>query len=275
MVKFARPGMVFENAAGISCMHKTPGTLYIGTSNIVLPGPKTTFPEAYRSGSRLHYYSSLFNSLEVNSTFYKLPMASTLEKWAGDVPDNFTFTLKLWREITHTRHFTFMPEYIERFMEIAESIGRRKGCLLIQFPASVTADRYAWVKETLEHIATLNTAPAWRACVEFRHPGWYEHEAIARLLSQLRMSFVLHDMPRSKPPLDTVPGPVVYLRFHGPAGDYKGGYNTSTLHEYAAFIAASLKAGQDVYVYFNNTLGDALQNAQCLQQLTGYPAINT
>lgn len=255
-------------------MHKTPGTLYIGTSNIVLPGPKATFPEAYRAGSRLLYYSSLFNSLEVNSTFYKLPLTSTLEKWADDVPDEFTFTLKLWREITHTRHLTFSPEYIERFMEIANGIGRKKGCLLVQFPASVTAASFAWVKETLEHVALLNTVPTWRVCVEFRHASWYEHAATARMLQQLRMSFVLHDMPRSKPPRTLIPGPVVYLRYHGPTGDYKGGYNTSTLQEYAAYIAASLKAGQDVYAYFNNTLGDALQNAQCLQMLTGYPAVN-
>lgn len=255
-------------------MHSTPGTLYIGTSNIVLPGPKATFPEAYRSGSRLHYYSSLFNSLEVNSTFYKLPLTSTLEKWVDDVPDDFTFTLKLWREITHTRHLTFNPEYIERFMDVANGIGRKKGCLLIQFPASITLASFSWVKEILECVTMLNTAPAWRVCVEFRHVSWYNHEAVARLLQRLRMSFVLHDMPHSKPPLTTVPGPVVYLRYHGPAGDYKGGYNTSQLQEHAAYIAVSLKAGQDVYVYFNNTLGDALQNAQCLQTLTGYPTVN-
>ena len=66
-----------------------PGILRIGTSNIVVPGTKQTFPEAFRIKSRLHYYASLFNTLEVNSSFYKVPMASTFEKWSLDVPEIF------------------------------------------------------------------------------------------------------------------------------------------------------------------------------------------
>jgi uncharacterized protein YecE (DUF72 family) len=71
---------------------------------------------------------------------------------------------------------------------------------------------------------------------------------------------VMHDMPKSIPP------PVVsrldfeYVRFHGPAGDYKGGYTDEVLQEYADKINAWLKNGKTVYVYFNNTIGDALKN---------------
>ena len=77
---------------------------YCGTSNVVLPVPnKTHYPKAYQDKSRLHYYASIFNSVEINSSFAKVPRAKTVERWADDVPENFRFTFKLWRGITHAK----------------------------------------------------------------------------------------------------------------------------------------------------------------------------
>jgi len=59
----------------------------------------------------------------------------------------------------------------------------------------------------------------------------------------------------------------VYLRFHGPAGDYKGGYTDAQLQQYAMRIHAWMEEGKEVYVYFNNTIGDALQNAVTLRRM--------
>ena len=85
-------------------MKKTAGIVRIGTSNIVVPGNRQSFPPGFRDKSRLHYYASLFNTVELNSTFYKVPMASTFNKWSLDVPENFQFTIKLWRDITHVKN---------------------------------------------------------------------------------------------------------------------------------------------------------------------------
>ena len=71
----------------------TSNIICIGTSNIVVPGTKQTFPEEFKHRSRLYYYSSLFNSLEVNSSFYKVPMPSTFEKWSGDAKCDDTKTI--------------------------------------------------------------------------------------------------------------------------------------------------------------------------------------
>src|ERR1700749_3370129 len=110
-----------------------------GTSGLVLTVPnKQAFPPEFRDKSRLTYYASLFNSIEVNSSFYKVPMASTVKKWAGSVPDNFRFTFKLWRGITHNKQLTFNPEDVERFIKVIDCAGDKKGCLLVQFPASIT-----------------------------------------------------------------------------------------------------------------------------------------
>src|SRR5579872_6299083 len=110
-------------------------SLYLGTSGLVLPvSGKQAFPPSYRNSSRLTYYASLFNSIEVNSTFYKIPMAATFARWATEVPDYFVFTVKLWRGITHVPRLQFDPADVRRFLSAADMLGEKKGCLLIQLP---------------------------------------------------------------------------------------------------------------------------------------------
>ncbi len=118
----------------------TRGILRIGTSGIVVPGTKQDYPEQYRSGSRLSYYSSLFPTVEINSTFHKIPMPSTLAKWSAEVPESFKFTVKLWQGITHAKKLKINSDDIDLFMNTVDSIGNKKGCLLVQFPGSITSD---------------------------------------------------------------------------------------------------------------------------------------
>ncbi len=76
---------------------------YSGISGLVLPVPKAQYPPEFQDNSRLQYYASLFNSLEVNSIFYKLPRSSTIANWVESVPDNFRFTFKLSKTVTHVK----------------------------------------------------------------------------------------------------------------------------------------------------------------------------
>ncbi|RYF89308.1 MAG: DUF72 domain-containing protein, partial [Chitinophagaceae bacterium] len=95
-------GMV--SATHLAAMKRqSAGQLFIGTSNIILPYTKANFPAAFRDQSRLHYYSRLFNSIEINSSFYKLPLPATFEKWAADVTEDFRFTLKLSKCVSHAK----------------------------------------------------------------------------------------------------------------------------------------------------------------------------
>ena len=81
----------------LSIMSKgSQGTLRIGTSNIVVPFSKEFFPDAFKGKSRLNYYSSIFNTVEINGTFKKIPRLSTFGKWADDVPERFQFTVKMF-----------------------------------------------------------------------------------------------------------------------------------------------------------------------------------
>lgn len=244
--------------------HQT--TVRIGTSGIVLPGAKASFPAEFQSGSRLHYYGSLFNTLEINSSFYKIPMPSTFEKWADEVPESFRFTVKLWRGITHAKKLLYALDDIDFFMRAANQLREKKGCLLIQFPASISIAYLKEVEKILLRLEQLNEDGKWQFAIEFRHTNWYQ-EIIYTMLNKFNVSLVFHDMPTSITPTDYSAAPVIYYRFHGPTGNYKGSYTNEFLQDHTTHIKQWCQQGKTVYVYFNNTIEGALYNAQTLQKL--------
>jgi uncharacterized protein YecE (DUF72 family) len=244
---------------------------YCGTSGLVLPVPnKAAFPDAYREGSRLTYYSSLFNSIEINSSFYRLPRRVTMEKWVTEVPDGFRFTLKLWRGVTHEQDLSFSREGVRTFMEAAAGIGRKKGCLLVQLPPGLRAGQIGKLEELLDLLVAGDPDRGWNIAVEFRHPSWYVEET-RELLLRWHVGLVLQDMPASASWGEAGDGNFVYLRYHGPAGDYKGGYADGRLYKDAERIRRWLTVKKSVYVYFNNTIGDALIDLERLRTLVLLP----
>jgi uncharacterized protein YecE (DUF72 family) len=234
---------------------------YGGTSNIELVEKnKAAFPTEFQSRSRLCYYASQFNSLEVNSTFYRLPLPATLERWAGEVPDDFRFTLKVWREITHAKNLEFKQEDVERFMRIADRIGNKKGVLLVQFPAGTQVRCLGQLERLLRAILRLNEDDGWKIAVEFRHRSWYNRQ-VHNKLEHYGVALVWHDRPDMDDEKAFEKGPFVYLRFHGPNGDYKGSYSADLLMEKAEQTRDWIVGGKDVFAYFNNTMwGDAPRN---------------
>lgn len=243
----------------------------IGTSGIVLPGAKAAFPIEFQAGSRLHYYASLFNTLEINSSFYKIPMPSTFAKWAAEVPDNFKFTVKLWREITHpiyshSKKLAHDLDDIDRFMHAANHLHVKRGCLLIQFPASITFSDQKAVEKILRRLHQLNSDHSWQLAVELRHSSWYQQEAYS-LFDQYKATVVIHDMPASATPATCPLIQCIYCRLHGPTGNYDGSYADEFIYQYAQRIKNWNAQNFEVYVYFNNTIGSAFANAQLLQTL--------
>ena len=236
------------------------GRFFSGTSGIVVPqANKQLFPEEFRDKSRLHYYSSLFNSIEINSSFYKLPLAKTVRNWSESVPGDFRFTFKLWREITHVKELAFNPGDVDRFLETISEVGDKKGSLLVQFPPSLTIRSSAQLYKLLESINKADPERGWRIALEFRNDSWYSDE-INSLLGEFGAGLVLHDKLQAANNLQESETAFVYLRFHGYNGDYKGGYEDDFLSEYAQYIKEWMAEGKEVFVYFNNTRGDAVHN---------------
>jgi uncharacterized protein YecE (DUF72 family) len=239
---------------------------YAGTSGLVLPVPnKACYPPEFQDRSRLCYYASLFNSIEINSSFYKIPQAATMRKWAAEVPDNFRFTFKLFQGITHQKGLVFDPELIPRFMAVINEVGHKKGCLLVQFPPSFKVESLPRLDYLLSLIRQEDEQYGWDIAVEFRHKTWY-NERVYELLEKYNMGMVIHDLPASAAPLQASANNFVYLRFHGPNGGYRGSYPDAFLYEYLEYIKEWQQEGKTVYVYFNNTMGDAVKNLMVLNE---------
>jgi uncharacterized protein YecE (DUF72 family) len=240
---------------------KRKGNFLSGISGLALPVPnKQSYPEEFRDKSRLEYYAHLFTSIEVNSSFYKVPQAKTVQKWAGMVPDNFRFTYKLWRDITHAKGMTFKNEDVARFMSAIDPADDKKGCMLIQFPPSVTLEQFGRVEHLL---GLLGEGHGWDVALEFRHNSWYAGETY-ELADEYHCSIVLHDIPKSRNITINKKAPFLYLRFHGPTGNYRDSYTDEHLKEKAQLINEWLKKGKPAYAYFNNTMGDAVKNLMTL-----------
>jgi uncharacterized protein YecE (DUF72 family) len=239
---------------------------YSGTSGLQLPISKSLFPPPYEQASRLTYYASLFNSIEINSSFYKVPQSTTVARWAESVPENFKFTFKLWKEITHSRGLNFRETDVVQFFRSINAVQDKKGCMLIQFPPSLGVDRMAQLEKLLSCIQDLNSTQDWKIAVEFRNKTCYQ-EHIYELLDSYTAAIVVQDIPNSATPFLDHTADFMYIRFHGPTGNYRDSYSEDFLNEYACYVNEWIEAGKTVFVYFNNTMGEALSNLKTINLL--------
>lgn len=238
---------------------------YSGLSGLILPIPKYLFPPAFQNSSRLTYYASHFNSIEFNSTFYNIPQATTVAKWAASAPENFKFTFKLWKGITHVKGFDFKEGDIAKFFSVINKVSLKKGCILVQFPPRIGKEYMVAMDSFLRCIQAYNTSE-WHIAVEFRNTSWYD-QSVYDFIHIHNASIVIHDKPKSATPMISHESTFVYIRFHGPSGNYKESYSEEFLTEYASYINEWLEEGKTVYTYFNNTAGDAYENLKFLNKV--------
>ena len=236
---------------------------YSGTSGLTVPVPQALYPDAFKGKSRLTYYASLCNSIEINSSFYKLPRQTTIIKWRETVPESFRFTFKLSKTISHSKGLDFDDEEVALFMRTIDNVDKKKGCILVQLPPSLKPEAIKQLETLFKTIDGTNAHQAWKVAVEFRNKLWYNDQTFT-LLKRHNFSLVLHDLPASATPLTVPLTNVVYLRFHGTEKSYRGSYDNEFLTGHAQRIRQWLHEGKCVYCYFNNTLGSAFHNLQAL-----------
>jgi len=239
-------------------------SIFAGTSGLILPVKnKLFYPEEFKEKSRLCYYGSLMNSIEINSSFYKVPMASTVQKWADEVPEGFKFTFKLFKEITHSNELLFNEEQVGHFMSVIDRVGDKKGCLLVQFPPRIRIKDFGQFNRLAACLRFYDADSKWNIAFEFRHTSWYCEE-LYELLEEYKMGLVLHDKAPANTPMLDNNASFTYLRFHGPGGNYRGSYTPDVLSEYASYIKEWQLEGKRIFVYFNNTMGNAMENLRML-----------
>jgi uncharacterized protein YecE (DUF72 family) len=209
----------------------------------------------------LAHYSSRFRSLEVNSTFYRLPLESTLIRWRDLTPEGFVFAVKASRYITHIKRLVEPENTVVPFLERVRCLGTKLGPILLQLPA-----RFPFNGEVLTSFCEV-LEKGFRYVFEFRDPGWFREET-CDILKRYGMAFCIWDFAGLRSP-EMVTANFIYMRLHGPLKEpYRGAYPVSFLEERAGVIRGWLSEGRAVYVFFDNTMeGDAARDALKLFQM--------
>jgi uncharacterized protein YecE (DUF72 family) len=207
------------------------------------------------------HYASVFDTVEINNSFYRLPSEAACDHWREQAPDGFAYAVKANRYLTHVRRLGDCAEPLERFLERARRLGPALGPILYQLPPRWKAN-----VERLEEFATLLDRHAdLQHVFEFRDPRWLV-EPVRDILVRHGLSFCIYHLPDVPCP-PWVTGPVVYIRFHGSGVRYGGRYPAAELATWAALIR-DLAASRPAYIYFNNDAdGHAVRNALELRQM--------
>ena len=218
----------------------------------------TFYPTSLHSSGWLAYYGDRFDTVEINNSFYRLPERSVFDRWQHQVGNQFIFAVKASRYLTHMKRLREPHEAVARLFDRVSALGPKLGPVLYQLPPNFHID----IARLHQFLAILPDGV--RHVFEFRDPSWYTDATFA-CLEKHSVSLCLHDMAGSAIAEPRV-GPCLYLRFHGTAGRYQGGYTDAVLRQWADAILGAANDGQDVYAYFNNDPeAEAVRNAVALR----------
>jgi len=228
----------------------------IGTSGYNYPEWRGSFyPEKFPTAKMLAYYSERFNTVEVNYTFYRIPTVKLLEGWAQGTPDDFTFTLKAPRRITHDSKLKNVADLTQTFCKTATSLGSKLGVLLFQLPPTFKRDDAVFD-------GFLETIPeGTRAAFEFRHESWHD-EAVFEMLRRRNLALCIADSEKMSTPLVST-ADYSYYRLRDE------GYQSADIERWAGIIKGQA-ASNASYVYFKHEeQGKGPEFAQALMALLG------
>jgi uncharacterized protein YecE (DUF72 family) len=268
--------------------------IYVGTSGWSYPkGEGTWTGYFYPTGkiNELEYYSQFFNTVEINSTFYRPPNSGYVYNWARHVPEGFLFTVKLWQKFTHPKMYKkatgedaiISQKDVDLFKNSIEPLARygKLGALLAQFPPSFKNDDFG--QQIL--VAVIKTFRQYRQAVELRHRSWSDDRQTEQILRENNVAWVQIDEPKFKTsiaPEVPVTSDTGYFRFHGRNAEmwWKGDtetryqylYSQEEINELAERVKTSSKQTQLSFALFNNHWrGYAPRNAVGMMKSLGLP----
>ena len=231
---------------------------YIGTSGWHYEHWKGLFyPQGLAKAQWLSFYANHFSTVELNTSFYRLPTEQAFITWRESSPPNFLFTVKVSRFITHIKRLKNVDDALDNFLSRARFLDNKLGPLLYQLPPNM--HRNDAVLESFLRLLPQHL----RHVFEFRHKSWLD-DRVFELLKRYNAGFCVFDMPDLTCPLQATAN-FAYIRFHGSSGLYWSCYSDEELSNWAKRIA---KLGQNleaIYIYFNNDAeAFAIRNAQTL-----------
>ena len=224
---------------------------------------RRVYPQGLPPTRWLEHYARLFDTVEVNTTFYRLPRRESVARWVEQTPEDFVFAVKMSRYVTHIKRLADLEGRLARFYERIEPLveSPKLGPVLWQLPPTFKRD-----DELLA--SALELLPEGRHCFEFREPSWYADEVYA-LLREHGVALVIPDSPKYPFRTLELTADWTFLRFHHGSRGRRGNYSVSELEEWAQRIEA-WRREVDVYAYFNNDWeGFAVANGRWLRRRLG------
>lgn len=238
------------------------GNIFIGSSGWYYKHWVGTFyPEKLKSGDFMDYYKSQFETVEINNSFYRLPQKKTFDQWKRQTPDNFIYSVKGSRYITHIKKLKDGRETFAPFKDRIDALENKLGPILFQLPPGWKANP----ERLLEFIENL--PKGYKYAFEFRNHTWYTDE-VFKILENYNAAFVIYELEGHIAP-EKITANFAYLRLHGPDGKYQGSYPDATLKDWIAKFKNWQNNGvREVYCYFDNDqLGYAPHNAKRMKEL--------
>lgn len=220
--------------------------LYVGTSGWQYRDWRASFyPPGVAQNGWLRHLAARFATVELNSSFYRLPERDQFERWRESTPDDFVFAVKMSRYLTHVRRLRDPEEPVRRFFDRAEGLGEKLGPVLLQLPPNLAVD--------VGRLAdTLDRFPAGvRVAVEPRDDSWFSDDGLRGLLEARGAALCLADSPRRSTPVWRTAG-WGFVRFHEGRATPHPCYGERALATWAERIASLWDARADVFCYFNN-----------------------
>ena len=214
------------------------------------------YPKGVPANRWLEHYAQHFSTVEVNSTFYRLAKPEAVARWATQVPEDFIFTVKASRYLTHIKRLAKLDEGVKRFYASIEPLveAGKLGPVLWQLPPNFKRDD--------ERLANaLRALPDGRHCFEFREPSWFVPE-VYELLREHGAALVIGDRPEVADfQTHEMTADWTFVRFHFGHRGRRGNYSRSELEDWEQRVA-QWRREREVFLYFNNDWeGFAIQNA--------------
>lgn len=229
----------------------------------------TFYPEKMPASKMLAYYAERFDTLELNNSFYRLPTVGAFNAWREATPENFVFSVKASRYITHNKKLKDPENAVDNILARAVHLGPKLGPVLFQLPP-----RWKLNLERLESLLEILPREL-RYVFEFRETSWMTPD-VYRLLRHYNAAFCIYQLAGYQSPLE-ITADFTYVRLHGPdAGKYQGSYSDAALRQWAERIDQWTTRLKAIYVYFDNDqAGYAAHNAMTLRKMVLGTAVPT
>jgi uncharacterized protein YecE (DUF72 family) len=252
----------------------TEARIHIGAQSFV---PKdwvgSFYPPSLSPRDFLTFYAQIFDTIELNTTFYAIPTPDRVKDWASRTPASFCFTAKLPRLITHRRRLVEPEPELSRFVAVMRRFGPKLGPLLIQLPPSFTRDAEGDLRD---FVAGLPSGA--RYVVEFRHPSW-QHPEVADLLGRHDVGWCMNDW-QDLEGLRVATTDIAYLRLNGYHDQFEHvdrvqRDRTVELASWAETIDELCPRLAHIYVSINNHYaGHAPATINQLKAMLGLPTVS-